>query len=202
MTPPVLIEVGVEDEGLERGIRVTGGRGDALDRGVEQFGDAFAGLGTDAQDVAGRDAEHLLDLRRVAVGVGSRQVDLVEGGHDLQVVLDGQVAVGQRLGLDALGRVHQQDHALAAASERDLVAEVDVSGGVDQVEDVVLPGHPHVLGLDGDAPLPLDVHRVEVLGLHVPGVDRTGQLQDAVCERGLPVVDVGQEAEGPEAGEV
>ena len=39
------------------------GRRDALDDGVEQLGHALAGLGADAQDVVGRDAEHLLDLR-------------------------------------------------------------------------------------------------------------------------------------------
>ena len=81
--------------------------------GVEQLGHALAGLGADAQDLVGGDAEHLLDLGGVAVGVGGRQVDLVEGGHDLEVVLEGQVAVGQRLGLDALGGVDEQDHALA-----------------------------------------------------------------------------------------
>ena len=94
------------------------GRRDALDDGVEQLGDALAGLGADAQDLVGRDAEHLLDLRGVAVGVGGRQVDLVEGGDDLEVVLEGQVAVGQRLGLDALGGVDEQDDALAGGQRR------------------------------------------------------------------------------------
>ena len=76
----------------------------------------------------GRDAEHLLDLGRVAVGLGGRQVDLVEAGDDLEVVLEGQVAVGQGLGLDALGGVDQQDHALAGGQRPGhLVAEVDVA---------------------------------------------------------------------------
>ena len=104
------------------------GGGDALDDGVEQLGHALAGLGADAQDLVGRDAEHLLDLGGVAVGIGRRQVDLVEGGHDLEVVLEGQVAVGQRLGLDALGGVDQQDDALAGGQAAGhLVAEVDVA---------------------------------------------------------------------------
>ena len=55
----------------------------------------------------------LLDLRRVAVGVGRREVDLVERGDDLEVVLEGEVAVGERLGLDALRGVDDQDDALA-----------------------------------------------------------------------------------------
>ena len=55
----------------------------------------------------------------VAVGVGRRQVDLVEGGDDLEVVLERQVAVGQRLGLDALGGVDDSTTPSQAASDRD-----------------------------------------------------------------------------------
>jgi hypothetical protein len=112
------------------------------------------------------------------------------------VVLEGLVGVGQRLGLDPLGGVDEQHHALAGGqAAAHLVAEVDVAGGVDQVDGVALPVHPDVLGLDGDAPLALDVHRVEVLLAHVAGVDRAGQLEDAVRQRRLAVVDVGHDAE-------
>ena len=55
--------------------------------------------------------------------------------------------------------------------------------------------HPHVLGLDGDAALALDVHRVEVLGAHESRVDGAGDLQDPVRQRGLAVVDVSDDAE-------
>ena len=130
----------------------------------------------------------------VAVGLGRGQVDLVERGDDLEVVLEGQVAVGQGLGLDALGGVDEQDHALAGGQRpRHLVAEVDVAGRVDEVEDVVLPVEADVLDLDRDAPLALEVHRVEVLGPHVAGVDRAGELEDAVGQRRLAVVDVGDD---------
>ena len=74
-----------------------------------------------------------------ALGVGRRQVDLVEHGHDLEVVLDGLVAVGQRLRLDPLGGVDQEHRPLAGGQRAgDLVAEVDVAGRVDQVEDVAV----------------------------------------------------------------
>ena len=82
--------------------------------------------------------EDLLDLGGAPLGVGGRQVDLVEHGHDLEVVLERLVAVGQGLGLDALGGVDQQDRPLAGGQRAaDLVAEVDVAGGVDEVEGVV-----------------------------------------------------------------
>ena len=189
--PPVLVEVGVEDQPLQRGVGRAGrGRG-ALDDGVEQLGHAGAGLGRDPQDGIGGQAQHLLDLGRVPVGVGRGQVDLVEGGHDLQVVLEGHVAVGQGLGLDALGRVHHQDHRLAGGQgAAHLVAEVDVAGGVDEVDHVVPPAQPHRLELDGDAPLPLQLHGVEELLAHLAGLDRAGELQHPVGQGGLAVVDV------------
>ena len=67
--------------------------------------------------------------------LGGGQIDLVEHRDDLQVVLDGEVEVGQRLRLDALGGVDEQDRALAGGERaRDLVSEVHVAGGVDQVQ--------------------------------------------------------------------
>ena len=58
-----------------------------------------------------------------------------------------------------------------------------------------LPVDSHVLGLDGDAAFALEVHRVEVLGAHVTGVDGLGELEDAVAQRALAVVDVGDDRE-------
>ena len=76
-----------------------------------------------------------LTLRRL----GGRQVDLVEDRHDLVVVVERLVDVGQRLGLDALAGVDHQERALAGGERAaDLVGEVDVAGRVDEVEDVVL----------------------------------------------------------------
>ena len=67
------------------------------------------------------------------------QVDLVDDRHDLEVVVERQVDVGQRLRLDALRGVDDQDRALAGGeAARHLVGEVDVPGGVDQVEHVLL----------------------------------------------------------------
>ncbi len=144
-----------------------------------------------------------LDLAGVAVGIGGGQVDLVERGDDLEVVLQREVAVGERLGLDALRGVDDEHDALARGeAAADLVAEVDVTRGVDQVEDVALPVDTDVLRLDRDAPLALEVHRVEVLRPHVAGVDGAGDLQDPVRQRRLAMVDVRDDREVADAGEV
>ena len=179
------------------------GRRDALDDRVEQVGHAFAGLGRHADDLVGRDAEDRLDLAGVPVGIGRREVDLVQRGDDLEIVLERQVAVGERLGLDALGGVDDEHDTLAGGeAAADLVAEVDVAGRVDQVEDVALPVDSDVLGLDRDAAFALQIHRVEVLRAHVAGLDGTGDLEDAIGQRRLAMVDVRDDREVPDAIEV
>ncbi len=193
---PVLVVGRVEDQCSQRHVRIARRRGHPLHHGVEELLDPFPRLRRDPQDRLGGNAEDPLDLGRVLLGLGGRQVDLVEGGDDLEVVLEGLVTGGQGLGLDALRRVDEQ-HGPFAGGERPahLVAEVHVAGGVDEMQDVVLEADPHVLGLDGDPPLPLEVHGVEVLLPHEAWVDGVGQLEDAVRQRRLPVVDMADDRE-------
>ena len=120
---------------------VAGRRRDPVDDPVEQLGDALAGLAADPQHVVGLAADDVRDLRGVLLGLGGRQVDLVEHRDDREVVLQRQVEVGQRLGLDALGGVDEEDGALAGGQRPGhLVGEVDVPGGVDHVEHVLGAG--------------------------------------------------------------
>ena len=133
-------------------------------------------------------SSHLLDLPAHALRVGPRKVDLVQHRDDLQSGIQSQINVGERLGLDALASVDDEQRALAGRERaRDLVAEVDVARSVDQVERVLdllavarsfafaffavslkprrrPVAHPRRVELDGDPALALEVHPVEVLG--------------------------------------
>jgi hypothetical protein len=193
---PVGVVDGVEDQRAGGRLGVADGRRDRLDHVVEQLAHAHAGLARHPQhvgrvtaDQAGQLLGELLRLRR-------GQVDLVEHRDDVQVVVHRQVEVGQRLRLDALGGVDQQDRALARLQRPGhLVGEVDVAGGVDHVEHVPVPGQPHGLRLDRDAALALDVHPVEILSAHGAVVHHTGDLQHPVGKGRLAVVDVRDDAE-------
>ena len=133
---------------------------------------------------------------RRPLGVGLRQVDLVQDGDDLEVVLDRQVRVRDRLRLDPLRRVDDEHRALARLQRaRHLVREVDVPGRVDQVQLVALPHDADGLRLDRDAALALEIHRVEQLLAHLPARDGVGHLEDAVGQRRLAVVDVRDDRE-------
>ena len=134
--------------------------------------------------------------RRRTVGIGLRKVDLVRGGDDLEPAVDREVRVRERLRLDALRRVDDEQRALARLQRaRHLVREIDVAGRVDEIELVPAPGHAHRLRLDRDPALSLELHRVEELLAHVALRDGPGQLEDAIRERRLAVVDVRDDRE-------
>ena len=62
-----------------------------------------------------------------------------------------------------------------------------------------MPFEPHRLRLDGNPALPFEVHGVEDLVAELPIFDRPAALDEAVGERRLAVVDVGDDAEVAEA---
>ena len=84
-----------------------------LDDRVEDVLDTLARLRGDAQHAFRLDAEQLGKLLGCPVGIRLRQVDLVHDRDDLEVVLEREVRVRERLCLDALRRVDDEQRALA-----------------------------------------------------------------------------------------
>ena len=169
--------------------------------GFQDFVHAGALLGADQHGVARVQADDGFDLLADALRLGGRQIDLVDHRNDFQVVVQRQVGVGQRLRLHALRGVHHQQRAFAGLqAARNLVGEIHVAGRVDQVQLVQLAVvgaviQAHGVGLDGDAALALQVHGVEHLLHHFALRKRAGDLQQAVRQRGLAVVDVRNDRE-------
>ena len=159
--------------------------------------DVQAALGGDLRGLVAGQADDVLNLLLDPGRVSGGEVDFVDDGQNLQPSVDGQIGVGQGLGLDALSGVNHQQRALAGGqAAADLVVEVHVARGVDQVEGIGLAVVGGVVqldgaGLDGDAPLPLELHIVQQLVLHLPGLDGVALLQQAVGQGGLAVVNVG-----------
>ncbi len=77
------------------------------------------------------------------------------------------------LSLNALRGVDHEHRAFARRkASAHLIGEVDVAGGVDKIELVLLAivggiGDAHGLAFDGDATLALDIHGIEQLLFHV-----------------------------------
>src|SRR5213083_1940180 len=74
-----------------------------------------------------------------------------------------------------------------------------MAGRVDEVELVPLPLDAHRLRLDRDAPLAFQIHRVEHLLAHVTARDGVRELEYAIGQRRLPMIDVGDDREVADA---
>jgi len=72
----------IEDEALQRRGRVALWRGHALDDGLEHFGNAGAFLRRHEEHLFARDGQHVLEIVHDGVGLGRRQVDLVDDGDN------------------------------------------------------------------------------------------------------------------------
>ena len=168
--------------------------------------DAHTGFTACQHSVVGRDGKAVLDLGLDAFGLGAGKIDLVDERDDLKVGVHGHHGVRHRLRLDALGGIDHEHGAFACGqAAADLVSEVDMTRGVDEVELVglaIIGGIVDANGLafDGDAAFALDVHAVKQLGLHIAMRHGAGHLQNAVGERGLAMVDMGDDAEISDMG--
>ena len=197
----VFVEPRVDNQRAQGGFGVAGRGGDFFDDGVEDLVDALSAFGGDGDGLGGVDAGHVLDFFLDAEGVGGGQVDFRQGGDDFQPEVGGGVAGGDGLGLDALRGVDQQERAFAGGERAGhFVGEVDMSGGVEQVEAELISVGGFVaqqggLGFDGDSALAFEVHGVQHLGAVVAGVDGAASAHERVGEGGLSVVHMRDDGE-------
>ena len=149
-------------------------------------------------------AEALLDHVHAAHEARAAAVHLVDVAHARHVVVVREAPVGFRLRLHAGHAVEHHDRAVEHAQRAvHLDGEVDVPGGVDEVDLLVAPEGRHRGALDGDAALLflLEVvrgrRRLQILGV-VDVDDRVlapRVIQDALGRRRLAGIDVGDDAD-------
>ena len=199
--PAVGIVAGVEHQRLERRFSLAARRRQMGDDAFQHLVDAQSLLGGNRDCVEGIEAEVLVDLLAHPLHVRRGQVDLVDDRQELEVVLEREVEVGDRLRLHPLRGVDHHQRALAGHERTpDLMGEVDVTGGVDEVElmELAVPRpvvEAYRVALDGDAALALDVHVVEHLVAELPRLHRPARLDQPIRKRRLAVIDVGDDAE-------
>ena len=210
----VVVVVDGGDQQLQRAFRVALGRRDVRKDCVEQGPQVGAGLAPVGAGCAG--AAGGVDDGAVQLLVAGVQVDqqlqrlvhhlvtprvgpvgLVHHDDDLQIQLQRLLQHEAGLGHGALEAVHQQKHAgdhLQHALH--LAGEVRVAGGVHDVDLHAVVVHGGVLGQDRDAALAL-----QVVGVHHAVLDllvlaeHASLLQHFVHQRGLAVVDVGDDGD-------
>ena len=134
------VEVAVIDQGPKRPIRVAGRRWDSRDDRSQYIIHSLAGLAASAQHVVRGNPQRLFHLGDNFSRSGDVQVDLVEHGHDGQLVLHCQESIGHGLRLHALKGIDQQDGALAGGqAARNFIMKIHVAGRVDQIQLIALP---------------------------------------------------------------
>ena len=107
-----------------------------------------------------------------------------------------QINIRQRLRLYTLRRVHNQNRAVARRQRpAHLIIEIHMSRRIDQIKNILvsilcLIDKPDGLGFDRNAPLPLQIHIVKHLILHLPAGKKPGLLNDPVRQSGFAVVDM------------
>ncbi len=73
-----------------------------------------------------------------------------------------------------------------------------MSGGVDQVENVILAMkfilHLNGMTFNGNAALPLQIHIIQQLCLHITVCYRPRRLQQPVSQRALPMINMRYDA--------
>ena len=103
----------VEDQCGERSLAIGHGRWDAVDDGLEHIVDALPGLRRYEQRVFRVEPDRVLDLLLDPIGSRDRQIDLVEHRHDVEVVVERDVDVRERLRFDALRGIDDEQRAFA-----------------------------------------------------------------------------------------
>jgi hypothetical protein len=152
-------------------------------------------------------AEFALDLVHQRQRVLHLAVHLVDEGEDGRVARAADLQQPPRLRLHAVGRVdHHQRRVHRGQHAVGVFAEVLVARGVQQVDDAVAVLHLHHRAGHRDAALLLDLHPVAggVAGglarLHAAGdLDRAGEQQQLLRQRGLARVGVGNDGKGAAA---
>ncbi len=168
---------------------------------LHQVDDALeAALGADGQlDDQRLGAEAVDDRVDREVEVGAELVHLVDEADARHVVLVGLAPHRLGLGLDALLAVEHGDRAVEDAERTlHLDGEVDVPGGVDDVDLVLVPEARRRGGRDRDAALLLLGHPVHRGGAVVDLADLVSDarvVQDALGGGGLAGIDVSHDAD-------
>ena len=107
------------------------------DNRLQDFVDADPIFGAGEDRFLRRDGQDVLDLLFHGFHVRAGQVDLVDHGDELEALFVGQMHVGNGLGLHSLGRVDDEQRALAGGqAARHFIRKIHVARRVDEVKKV------------------------------------------------------------------
>ena len=119
-------------------------------------------------------------------------------------MIQSQIYIGQGLGLNTLGGIHYQNRTFAGGqTAAHLIIEIYMTRSINQIECIFFPvfclvDNPDGLGLDGYASFPFKLHIVQNLILHLTLGEKSGLLNDSVCQGRLAVIYVCDDTKIPD----
>ena len=200
---PIAVILAVENQGFQRCVRIALGCRYVLHNVLHHRPDIDASFGADFRRVHGGNADDVLNLVLHPQRVRRRQINFVQHRQNFQIVVQCQIGIGKGLRLHALRGVYDQQGALAGCQRPgNLVVEVHMTRGVDQIQSISFSVICLVIqtdgaGFDGDAPFPLQIHIIQDLVFHLPLFHRAAQFNNAVRQRTLAVVNMGDDGKIP-----
>ena len=194
--PSIDIEDRIENQRSQFPIRDRFRRRDAMNNRFQDIFDPEPGLRAGQNGLIRRNRQDVFELLLHRWNIGIREIDLVNDRDDRQILFHGEMHVRHRLGFHALSRIHHQHGALTGRqASRYFVGEIDVTRGIKKIQPVGMPIfgqilHRHRVRLDGDSPLPLQIHGVQQLILLIAIFDGAGHFEQSIGQRRLAVIDV------------
>src|SRR3990167_6725449 len=98
----IVIKPGIDDERLERCVRIALGWRDTRHYGFQHILHALAGFGRATHRIGRLDTDDVLDFLDHPLRIGGWEIDFVQHRHYLYALLDGGIAVCDALCLHAL----------------------------------------------------------------------------------------------------
>ena len=127
----------VKNQRRKRCGTVTAGGRDSLHHRLQNILNTQTRFGRNQQRIISRQADNLLNLLFYGLRVSVGQVNLVDNRDNFQIIFQRQIHIGQRLRLNALGGIHHQQSTLAGSQRTaDLIVEVNMAGGINQIKGI------------------------------------------------------------------
>ncbi len=167
--------------------------------------DTNAVLRRDQRGILGFYADHILNLVLHPLRLCAGQIYLIDYRKYIQVMIQGQINIGQRLRLDSLGSIHHQDGPVTGSqTAAHFIVKIHMAGRINQVKDIFvaifgLIDDAYRLGFNGNTPFPFQIHIIKHLGLHLPAGQKSCLLYNPVRQGGLAMVYMGNNTKIPDS---
>ena len=164
----------IKNECLKRCVRISRRCRNLCDNLLQNLINIKSGLGGYSRRIRCLYTDHILNLFNYLIRSRTGQINLVDDRHDIQVMIQRQIDIGQSLSLHALSRIHYQNGSVTGRkTPGHLIIKIHMSGRVNQIENVLFSVLRFVynadrLGFDRDSTLSLQIHIIQYLSLHFP----------------------------------